>query len=352
MRFFKQNRTIPKPVNCYAIKPALTKGWVRIKNSDLSFANEKSGMGSVSCFWVCVDSCVDSLVFVYVFVLYCAYHFVCLISVRLFGGLVFMMSEFVLRRNDISTRVDLCKGCDLVSHEFLSSLLRCLDDSGDEIEKLWGLLVDLIRSCVDDFDQLRRELSLVPVDFVYKKYVRYNPLASPQRMASYGLERGDRRFGIGSQSCPRSVLPVAESELSEGDVVWCLYPVTLAGQVRRRPVKVWSSEDPLVDHLFAWTEADRTSARCVREIENYDVLWKFSVDSDPSSDTRPSERVPSYEMSPRDRIYTYIRDHSPVSTGEIMRQAFAGRSRVYVILTELVRDDKIRKVYTGVYEVI
>lgn len=91
-------------------------------------------------------------------------------------------------------------------------------------------LCEVIGSHLAAIDKLREELSCVPVDFVYEREFLYRPYKSPQYQVSYGLERAGRRFSVGTESCPMSVLPVPVSELREDSVVWCLYPVDLARQ--------------------------------------------------------------------------------------------------------------------------
>lgn len=262
--------------------------------------------------------------------------------------------DFAVRRSELLSRVSLCKGSDLVSHHYLSSLLHLLDNFGKSVDLLWEGVVDMMQRYADNFERIRTELSLVPVDFVYKKKDYYNPYASyasGKHSHSYGLERKGRRFTVGTKSCPASVLPMPESELAENMVVWCLYPVDLARSSQLRLVCVWSVEDSLVDWLYTWIQADKNAASVVQSNGVQDVLWTFSVISPPVTPCL-SSKVHLQNRSPKDRILAYICEQSPVSTSEIMAQSFTGRSRVYEILHELQIEGKIIKVGQGRYETV
>ena len=116
------------------------------------------------------------------------------------------MSDFVLRRSEIASRVCVCEGCTLVSHTFLCGLLECLDSCVD-VGALGEALCDFLSRFVSDMHVIRTQLSLVPVDFVYEKEEQYKPYKSPQNQVLRWLVREGSRISMDSVSFPESVLP-------------------------------------------------------------------------------------------------------------------------------------------------
>ena len=282
---------------------------------------------------------VDSFVFIGVYVCYT-------IVKRLFLWGVFM-SSFVLRRSDLSSRV---LESDLVSEAYLCDVLRVLDADSFCASRL----CDVIGSYLDDIDRIREELSRVPVRFVYRIYVRDNVYAPYPRSVSRTLWSGERHFSVGDEECPLSVLPVSEEDLSNGQVVWCLYPVDLASRCSFPLVSVWSEADSLVDWLLGVYQVDNASVHCeVSHEPDDDVLWKFSVVSQPTAtETHSVSRVQSLEGTQKEQILAFIRKRSVVSTSELKAQGICGHSRLFAILRELKSEEKIVQPKHGFYKAL
>ena len=258
------------------------------------------------------------------------------------------MLSFVLRKSDLISRV---LESDLVSEAFLRDVLQVLDADSFCASSL----CDVIGSYLDDIDRIRKELSRVPVRFVYKSYGRVNYRCPvPPLIISYGLQRGIRLYTVGDNDCPLSVLPVSEEYLSVGQVVWCLYPVDLASRCYFPLVSVWSEADSLVDMLLGVYQPDSASVHCeVSREADGDVLWHFSIVSQPAAtETHSVSRVQSLEGTPKDKILAFIREHGVVSFSELRSQAFIGRSRLFEILHELLIEDKIVQPKHGFYEAL
>ncbi len=259
-----------------------------------------------------------------------------------------IMLSFELRKSDLNSRV---LKSDLVSEAFSRDVLQVLDADSLCVSSL----CDVIGLYLDDIDRIRKELSRVPVRFVYRSYGHVNyrcPI--PPLIISYGLQRGVYHYAVGSEECPSSVLPVSEEHLSVGQVVWCLYPVDLASRCSFPLVSVWSEADSLVDMLLGVYQVDSASVRCEvsREADN-DVLWHFSIVSQSAAtETHSVSRVQSLEGTPKEQILAYVREHGVVSASELQAQGFCGRSRLFAILRELQREDKIDQPKYGFYEAL
>lgn len=220
---------------------------------------------------------------------------------------------------------------DLISDKFLGCVLEVLDECVDDLS-----FSEKFEEAVSDFDtgidRIRFELSRVPVLFLCKFHVRYNPYASPQRIESWSFERDGRRFGYGSDNFPSHVLPDDIDDSADGRVVCCFYPVDLVSKVGFGIVPVWDKDTSFVSWVFA---DDLKAVR--REIENDIILVFESWDS-----SVLERRVPS-EMSTKDRVYAFIRERSPVRTQVLLDQKFAGRSHTFRLLNQLENEGRITR---------
>ena len=107
--------------------------------------------------------------------------------------------------------------------------------------------------------------------------------------------------------------------------------------------------------LLGVYQGDSASVRCEvsREADN-DVIWRFSIVSQPdATETHSASRGQSLEGTPKEQMLAFIREHDDVvSTSELRAQAFCGRSRLFEILRELQREDKIDQPKYSFYEAL
>ncbi|MDE0555828.1 MAG: hypothetical protein OXI24_16545 [Candidatus Poribacteria bacterium] len=218
-----------------------------------------------------------------------------------------------------------------ISDKFLGCVLEVLDECVDALS-----FSDKFEEAVSDFatgiDRIRFELSRVPVLFLYKRHVRYNAYASPQRIETWGFEREGRRLEFGSNDLPLDALPEDIEDLSDGRVVCCFYPVDLAYKIGSDVVPVWDKDTSFVSWVFA------DDLKAVRREKEDDIILAFE-----SWDSSVVEgRVPS-EMPAKERVYAFIRERSSVRTQVLLDQKFAGRSHTFRLLNQLESEGRITR---------
>lgn len=225
------------------------------------------------------------------------------------------MEKVILARSDIISRLDVIGRYGFVSDRFLTSLLEALDTAGDNISELREAMADILSSYASDLERIRFELARIPVVFQVVKITRTTQYGTS--VDFIGLKQGDYEFSLESALCPDWV-PSVET-LHHRDPVWCLCTAEQARNLHLPTVPCWSETDSLLDWIAA-SVATQTL--------------------DPVADT---------PLTAQSKIYQYIVENSPVKTGNILAQQFAGKSQTHRILRTLEAADKIEKIKHGCY---
>ena len=230
-----------------------------------------------------------------------------------------------------------------VSSEWLSCLLSGLDGAGADISSVCDVFRE---SSVSEYlSHVRRELSRIPVWYLL---VVYSELGA-NKMSMHEV-CGVRSvcgfyYKVGSWQCPAEVLPLSYPVASykRGLCVQCFYPVDLARRLGLELPKWWDLSDSIVAWLcdFSRTEGLRTTPRLSIENVGDDVCYKMWYRGTALSGIDGNSAI--------DRLYTFIVSNAPVSTQDVLSQAFASRRQTFNYIRTLENADRIERVGHGVY---